>query len=93
MDTLEEDASNNLPAKTRKIDEKTDVLTGSRKQTKQNLGAKSFSGREETRRRKWDDTIGIVLGQLEDNEKDGSGHSQGNLRPKDKKCINTQTRQ
>ena len=93
MDTLEDDASNILPDKTRRIDDKMDVLTVPRKQTTLNLGAKSFSGREVTRRRKWEDTIGIVLGQLEDNEKDGSGHSQGNLRPKDKKCINTQTRQ
>ena len=70
-----------------------DVLTGSRKQTTQNLGAKSISGREATKRRRRDDTIGIDLGKLRDNEKDESGHSQGNLRPKDKKCINTQTRQ
>ena len=41
------------------------------------LGAKSGTWREETKRRRRDDTIGIDLGQLRDNEKDESGHSQG----------------
>ena len=68
MDVLEQDASSTAPAKSRKIDNETNVLTGSRNKTIQYLGAKSVSERETAVGQMREDTNWINWVDLEKEE-------------------------
>ena len=64
MDVLEQDASCTTPAKSRRIDDGKNVLTGPGIKTMVYLGAKSFSERETTAGQGREDTNWFNLGGL-----------------------------
>ena len=69
MDVLEQDASCTSPAKSRRIDDGKNVLTGPGIKTILYLGAKSISERETTVGQRRDDTNWINLGGLRERGK------------------------